>query len=57
MWPQLIWLALAFITLGMSAANHGQKRSNESFGWTLCGVLLSLSLLYWGGFFAPLLGR
>jgi len=50
-WPQIIYLALMFLGLGISAANNEKQRTPESFGFTLLNKIWMLALLYWGGFF------
>lgn len=51
MWPQYVYLSLVVFGLGLSLANHGKSRSNESFWVTLFSAILSIFLLYSGGFF------
>jgi hypothetical protein len=51
MLPQIIYLCLALLGLGISMAKHGQSKSNYHFGVDLISSLLVLGLLYWGGFF------
>lgn len=49
--PQIIYIVLTLISLGMSFANHGEKRKDEN-GWhSLISFLLVYFLLYKGGFF------
>lgn len=51
-WPQLIYLILAGISLGIHAALHGEDRKHPyDFGSTLFGESLLILLLWWGGFF------
>lgn len=52
-WPQGIYLALAFMGLGITAAKHGNPKEGKHDFWSIgLATLLSLSLLWWGGFFA-----
>ena len=55
MLPQLIYLALTFFGLGISLAIHGKPRSNENFVVTLISTIIGVGLVYWGGFFDPLI--
>jgi len=52
-WPQWIWIAVAFISLGVHIAKHGEDRPPReyNFFWALLGVVGSFAFLYWGGFF------
>lgn len=50
-WPQLVYLALLLIGVGVAAAKDGQPREAWSFWWTLVGAGLAIWLLYMGGFF------
>ena len=56
MLPQIIYLALAFMALGISLAKHGESRSNHNFGLTLLSMAIAIYILWWGGFFKPLFG-
>jgi hypothetical protein len=53
-WPEGIYLALNFIGLGISIAQHGKSETGTESVWTalLWWVLIILPLLYWGGFFS-----
>ena len=53
MTPQLIFLFLITIGLGIQISKHGQqKESNTYNGWIGFGnYIITLGLLYWGGFF------
>jgi len=56
MLPQLIYLAFVFLGLGITMVNHGKPRSAEDFWTTLIAQVLTVLLLWWGGFFDPLIG-
>lgn len=50
--PQMIFLALVFLSLGISCAKHGQPHTGKYSIWTsLAAEGLMFGLLYWGGFF------
>lgn len=51
--PQLIWICLAALRLGIAIAKQGQPRPAEVYhpGVTLIAIVLVASLLWWGGFF------
>lgn len=40
------------LSLGIHIAKDGEDRPPYSAGWTLIGSGISVSLLYWGGFFS-----
>lgn len=50
-WPQRIWLFLAALSLIISVSCHGQPREPHSGPTTFLGLIISIGLLYWGGFF------
>ena len=49
--PQIVWLALAFLSIGISIAKHGEPQENYSFPLKMIGIALGAWILYWGGFF------
>jgi hypothetical protein len=49
--PQVIYLALIILGLGIAIAKHGQPRDNYNGGVTFIAAIIELALLYWGGFF------
>ncbi len=50
--PQIIWLIWVFISLLIYAHEHGKPKTGEySFPTAFVAILISASLLYWGGFF------
>jgi hypothetical protein len=54
MWPQLIYLALTFIGLGILLTQFGERKTG-THGWgEIFATIVVLGLLYWGGFFDPL---
>ena len=50
--PQLIYLFLVAFGVGVSVSRYGEKK-NDSYDIVdiLIGPAITLSLLYWGGFF------
>lgn len=50
-YPQATFVILLLLSNGISMAKHGQPRGNYDAVSALIGTALSLSLLYWGGFF------
>lgn len=51
-WPQIVWLVLAALGLGMYAAKHGQPRTDSySFWAALFATAINAYILYAGGFF------
>ncbi len=56
--PQLVYIALVFLALGISCVTHGTpKTGNHSVFAYLISLSIGLSLLYWGGFFDVLIER
>jgi hypothetical protein len=51
MWPQWTFLILLVLGLGISLGKDGQPRTNWSFWSTLFNSVITLLLLYYGGFF------
>lgn len=52
-WPQIIYIVLLSMSLGMSAAKHGERRPDYSFWNAVISAAVTLHLLWWGGFFGP----
>ncbi len=51
-WPQIVWIALGAMALGIELTRSGQpKTGHHSFGTTLVAVAISNAILWWGGFF------
>ena len=48
---QGIMLALMVFGLGIALAKHGQDKGKYSFGISFVDFCITLSLLYFGGFF------
>jgi len=49
--PQIIYLSLVFIGLLLVANQHGKERTPHNFWNTLVATVITISLMYWGGFF------
>lgn len=50
--PQVIYLVLLLISTGIRIARYGEpKRDSYDFTDLVIAPALSISLLYWGGFF------
>lgn len=52
--PQIIFMSLVFISLLIVANKHGKEQRPYNFWTTLVSTLITLTLLYLGGFFNPL---
>jgi len=50
-WPQVIYIVLTALSLGIIAAKHGQPQKPYSITPNLIGTAIFAALLYWGGFF------
>lgn len=52
-WPQIVWLTLVLIGLGMSLEQHGKPRTGRHNVWlSLFGGGVGFWIVYGGGFFA-----
>lgn len=52
-WPQITWIALVSLGLGMTLMKHGEPRTDKhSFWWALFGALATAWLLWCGDFFS-----
>lgn len=52
-WPQITWIVLVSLGLGMTLMKHGEPRTDKhSFWWALFGALATAWLLWSGGFFS-----
>jgi len=49
--PQIIFIVLLSMQLGMAIAKHGEPRLPYHAGWAVANIILVTGLLYWGGFF------
>lgn len=53
-WPQITWIVLTCIALGVGVAAHGLPRTGRhSFWWQLFSAVFLCWLLWCGGFFSP----
>lgn len=57
MLPQLVFLLLTALDLGLTLAQHGQPREPHNFWASLLIAASALIILYLGGFFDEMLGR
>lgn len=54
-WPQVTWLAIMVMGAGISLAKYGeQKRDRYDLGDLVIAPAITLTILYYGGFFTPL---
>ena len=52
MWPQIIWIILLLIGVGIHLAKHGERRLDDyNIILYLISSAISFALLYFGGFF------
>jgi hypothetical protein len=50
--PQIIWIALMAVSLGISLSKHGEPKKGKNSFWTaLISFGIQLAILTWGGFF------
>lgn len=53
--PQIIYFALVLISLLFAANQHGKpKKGKHNFWVTVIACIISISILWWGGFFDKL---
>lgn len=50
-WPQLAWYGLVILGTGITIAKHGQPRVPHSIWPHLLSTVISVVILYYGGFF------
>lgn len=53
-WPQITYLVLMTLGLGLVWGKHGQPQSNYNVFTHLIAVMIGVVVLYYGGFFTPL---
>jgi hypothetical protein len=51
MLPQITMIIILCIGFGISLANHGKPRSEENAFIVFVSTVITLAILYWGGFF------
>jgi hypothetical protein len=55
MLPQIVYLGLALLGLGIELERHGKPKEGEhNFGISLISTTITICILWWGGFFNPL---
>ena len=53
-WPQVIWIVLVLLGLGIHIAKNGEPNPTTYSAWRqLFYIALTAALLSWGGFFSP----
>lgn len=51
-WPQIVYIVMVVLGLGMTATNHGNKKmGKDNFFISLISSTIMISILYAGGFF------
>lgn len=55
MWPQILYISFCVLGLGFAIAKHGEPSDPFDMRKTAAAIAVAWSLLYWGGFFDPLL--
>lgn len=54
-WPQIIWIVLMAMRLGVFSVMHGKPRTGKFSIWVLAfDISVMFPLLWWGGFFSPI---
>lgn len=54
MWPQILLIALYCIVFTVHSIKDGEPRGNYSVWGVLVGIALNVSILYFGGFWNPI---
>lgn len=54
--PQFIYLLLLLVGLCLSANRHGREKK-ENFWTDVISTVVIQALLYWGGFFDPIINK
>jgi len=49
--PQIIFLILLTLSLGLKIGKHNEPRENHNAWYGLISYILMIFLLWWGGFF------
>lgn len=50
--PQIIFICIAVYGLAVEIERHGKPKTQKHNAWeNLVAIVISFSLLYWGGFF------
>jgi hypothetical protein len=55
-WAQIVMIALMFANLMLSLSKHGEEQAPHNFWVSLLSAMITVALLAWGGFWAPLFG-
>jgi len=50
-WPQITYVVLAMLGLGVNLAKHGEPQKPHNAYTSIISLALSITLLYFGGFF------
>lgn len=50
-WPQIVWIVLSAIGIGIALVKHGEPRENYNFWVTLISLGFEMMILWKGGFF------
>jgi hypothetical protein len=51
-WPQVIYILLWLLTLGVTIDKAGEPKGVYSVGGHMLNAIVCFGLLYWGGFFS-----
>lgn len=54
-WPPIVLILLMAVDIDITIAKAGEPRGKYHPGYALVGIAITCAILYWGGFFAPLL--
>ncbi|UWG96827.1 hypothetical protein LPY66_18410 [Dehalobacter sp. DCM] len=50
--PQIIYIVLIALSLGINIAEHGKPRSNNNAWYAVISAAITTGILIWGGFFS-----
>ena len=50
-WPQIVWVAVSTMGIGIALVKHGEPREKYNFWVTLGSFVIEMLILWKGGFF------
>lgn len=50
-WPQIVWIVISAMGIGIALVKHGEPREKYNFWVTLISLGIEILILWKGGFF------